>query len=240
MQDVLPWIAAWGTLEHMTSLQKVFICEPSNGISVQDWDLIFPLLLTSSSLQELSVIFNPNDCRDAIMSGFSRYLLETTSLVTLALNGNATLSQPAITSLFNGVGESSLRKLYLGYSISDEANREAFAERLALAIAESSLEQFKVRSHISLVLPSTTPLRSLDFAFSHFRDNVEHFKINRKWKPLLSANIPLSLWPEILHKAHASPETSHGPVGILFFLLREKVDLIPGTSLSTGKRKRAD
>jgi hypothetical protein len=44
---------------------------------------------------------------------------------------------------------------------------------------------------------------------------------------LLSANVPLALWPHILKKAHTAPETSHGPADILSFILREKPDLVP-------------
>jgi hypothetical protein len=68
----------------------------------------------------------------------------------------------------------------------------------------------------------------LDFALSRIaNDDARHLRINRKWKPLLGADmIPLGLWPHILEKAHTSPDTSHGPVGILFYLLRENPDLV--------------
>lgn len=77
-------------------------------------------------------------------------------------------------------------------------------------------------------LKLTAPVQNLDFAFTQIGDDTReaHLRINRKWKPLIvSANTLLALWPHILEKLHASPETSHGSVDILFYLLRQKPDL---------------
>jgi hypothetical protein len=102
---------------------------------------------------------------------------------------------------------------------------ETAAEFLARAIFQSSLEQVHVTPQMIWPLALTRPVRDLDFAFDEFFEG--NLIINRKWKPLLSANVPLGLWPHILKKAHASPELSHGTVGILFILLKEKCDLVP-------------
>jgi hypothetical protein len=82
---------------------------------------------------------------------------------------------------------------------------------------------------LGLALLRTQPVQNLDFSFRNIVDKCDKFrrtrmKINREWKPLLRATIPLGLWPQILEKS--TRETSHGPTGILFFLLREKPDLV--------------
>jgi hypothetical protein len=127
--------------------------------------------------------------------------------------------------------------LRLGRGYFEGSNLETAAECLARAIAESSLEQLFVENQMRSVLSRTTLVRNLDFAFSTIGDDELSLKINRKWKPILNANIPLGLWPRILEKAHASPGTSHGQEGILFVLLREKPDLVPHKLFR--KRKRA-
>jgi hypothetical protein len=44
-----------GTLEHMTSLSRMEIYTYRVVASAQDWDIIFSLLLTSTSLQEINL-----------------------------------------------------------------------------------------------------------------------------------------------------------------------------------------
>ena len=46
------------------------------------------------------------------------------------------------------------------------------------------------------------------------------------WKSVLPQSIPLNLWPVILAKANSwENETSHRPLDILYFLMREKNDV---------------
>ena len=87
------------------------------------------------------------------------------------------------TSLYNSVTESSLRKLKLWFSVAREV--EAFAERLALALAESSLEELAEEGHLRLALAGTVPIKDLDLAFSYIDYDGRRFlrwQINRKWK----------------------------------------------------------
>ena len=100
------------------------------------------------------------------------------------------------------------------------------ADSIAQAIAESQLESFYIddNSELYRALLRTTPIKDLDFSFSRIVQHGYEFKINRNWKSLLRADIPLGLWPEVFVKAQST--TSHGPVGILFFLLREKPELV--------------
>jgi hypothetical protein len=232
LQNLLPWIAAWDMLAHMTSLRMISIFD--GGTSVKDWDFFFSLLLTSTSIQELVIIFR-DGCHDAFFSSCARYLLNATTLRRLSMfDMNMTLlSEAAITSFCNGVAQSSLQELRLHFRASREANIKSVVDHAAQAIAQSSLEVVVVDSEVCLALSRTTPVRDLDFVFSwieKYNGSVCHLQINRKWKHLLSANIPWGLWPRILHKAHASPEMSHGREGILFYFLRERADLVPGNS----------
>jgi hypothetical protein len=219
-QHMFAWITSWGTLEYMTSLKTVIVSRASD-MSLQDWDLLVPLLLTCKSLQELEVF----SCDDAAMSVFSRYL-GGLSLISLSLHGHINLSEAAFSSLCDGLAGSSLRMLRLYCSVR-RASVDTAAEHLARAIEESSLEEVWVESTLlRSALLWTTPVRNFGFCVSHGNSEV-HVRIHRKWKSLLSANIPLALWACILEKAHVSPETCHSPVGILFYLLREKPDLVP-------------
>jgi hypothetical protein len=144
------------------------------------------------------------------------------------------VSQAAFTSLCDGVAESTLHKLTLVTLNVEEAHREAAAGSLARAISVSLLEDVSIDYYSTyLALLRTEHVKNLDFACSHEdyspRQLEIKLRINRKWKPLLTANTPLGLWHRILEKAHTSPETSHGPVNILFYLLKENPDLVPSS-----------
>jgi hypothetical protein len=184
---------------------------------------VFSLLITSTSLQELCIWFY-NGCEDTFVRALSRFLSDPSTLVSFSIT--AGFSEASLISMFNSVAQSSLRTFKL-YGRFTEGVVQAVAECFARAIAESSaLEQVGMGVQMRLALSHTTPVRNLDFAFSQVENHC--LKITRKWKPLLNADIPLGLWPLILEKAHVSPETSsHGPEGILFLLLKEKLDLIP-------------
>jgi hypothetical protein len=230
MRELIRWIASSQTLVHMPSLEKVAMYDlyAPVGMSLQDWDFVFSLLITSTSLQELDILFK-NGCHDDFMRAFPRFLLDASTLVSFSFTSVSNFPEASYTSLFESVAQSSLRTFQL-YGRFTEAVVQAVAECFAQAIAESSaLEQVGMGVQMRLALSLTTPVRNLDFTLSHVGDESDLlFKINRRWKPLLRTNVPLGLWPHILEKAHVSPETCiHGPEGILFLLLREKADLIP-------------
>jgi hypothetical protein len=228
------------TLARFTNLEKIIVAVFSHDWSLEDWDLIFRLLLTSTSLQRLELNLRDHDGR--VMSALSQYLGAATrsSLRTFEFDfgtfsplvPTTGLSGADFVSLCDGVTRSQLRTLLLGANISINTDLEmAAAESLARAIAESSLEEVTLLRRSLLFrwnLFHTQPVRNLDFAINIGTvDRDTRMIINRKWKPLLSGNaVPLALWPRILEKAHVLPETSHGPAGILFHLLREKPDLV--------------
>jgi hypothetical protein len=212
----------------MTSLEKIAILGVDDNMTVQDWESLCSLLRTSASLRDLDVHFDMNKCNEAATITFARYL-GGSSLVSLSLRGRFILSEASFKFLCNGVAESStLRTLALFFSF--RQGSETAGECLALAIAESSsLEAIRVNAGICSALSRTTPVRNLDFTFREIDKNIDwpHLRITRRWKPLLSVNIPLGLWQHILANVHASPETSHIPEDIIRFFLREKPDLVP-------------
>jgi hypothetical protein len=241
VRDVIQWLstptageAPTATLARFTKIKKITVYGFDFDRSLEDWDLIFRLLLTSTSLQELIITSFRDVQGDHIMSALAQYLGAATraSLRNFGLYTIGSLSEAAFLSLCDGVAGSQLRKLTLGDEFLSYFNSETAAETLARAIAESSLDEVNITSSCSLICSAilhTLPVRNLDFAISDIGIDGSHtrMKVNRLWKPLLvSATIPLALWPQILEKAHASPETSHGPVGILFHILREKPDLV--------------
>jgi hypothetical protein len=227
IRDLIAWVAGRKTLIHMTNLQSILFSD-IGGMSEQDCDLLFSLLLTSASLKRLAVILKRDTREDPFIAAFCHYLSGTTFLKNLTLHDTQNLSRAAWLSLCDGVTETSLRKLSLWGGVAREANLKIVAEYLAWAIVESSLDVVAMESELFSALTCTAPVRNLDLVFSTFAYNdKKHLRINRNWKPLLRANLPLGLWPYILEKVHASPETSHSPAGILFFLLREKPNLVP-------------
>jgi hypothetical protein len=207
--------------------------ESSRIDTLEGFQELFVQLVTNTSLREVRVTSHYRRCYDDVMSALARFLAgssrEDSSLVIIDMRFfNLHVSQAAFASLCDGIAESAVLNVTPGGADVEEANLETTAESLARAISESSLEEVTILgTSLPLALRRTTCVRDLDFAFSHIGNDTRRIRINRKWKPLLSANTPAGLWHRILAKAHTSPEMSHGPVGILFYLLREKADLVP-------------
>jgi hypothetical protein len=235
MRDVITWFSIGGeTLVHMTNLQKIVLYgyDHASFMSDQDWDLIYPLLLTSTSLQELRVTPYRFGNGDRVMRALIRYL-GAASIRNLDFSTGSSVSKAAFTSFCDVVAKSSLQKLTLEEKLVRTENVETAAESLARAISESSLEKVTIRSaYLRSALLRTTPVRDFDLAFSQGGLFKDCLKINRKWKPLVGANIPLGLWPHIFEKSYTSPQStrSHSPEDIIFFFLREKPDLLKGMS----------
>jgi hypothetical protein len=140
IRDLMPWITSRETLLHMTSLRRVVIRKANGSKWAQEWDLLFPLLLTSTSLQQFQVYFWRHDFDDAVMSALARYL-GATSLVPFYLATNSSSLEAAFTYLCDGVAQSSSRTLCLLCLVAIEANLATAAEFLARAIIESSLDE---------------------------------------------------------------------------------------------------
>jgi hypothetical protein len=189
-------------------------------------------VITNISLQELEIPFS-GGCDDAFIQALPRFLSDASSLVSLSFTvvtgvashgwNSGTKEETFFSSLFEAVAQSSLRTFLFFTHDSDYG--PTVAKYLAPAIADSALEQVGMNPALQLALSRTLPIGNLDFVLSQV--GCQMFKINRRWKPLLSQNVPLGLWPLILEKAHNS---IHGPEGIIFYLLRAKPELIPSSS----------
>jgi hypothetical protein len=235
--DVVAWIESRNTLVNMTSLETVRVYA-RDDMSALDCTALFPLLLTSTSLRNFDISFqHDNGCSDDVMSALSSYL-RAASLREFRF-GTKRMSEAAFTALCEGVAFSA--QFILLTDLFPELNLSA-AESLARMIVESSLEEVAIADRVSTwseserlisALQLTAPVRNVDFAFTHVVDRMHGLRttrlmINRKWKPLIfGANTPLALWPHILEKSHASPETSHGSADMVFYVLKEKPDLVP-------------
>jgi hypothetical protein len=241
IRDLVAWIASHDTLVNMTSLVYVKVCLSHVMSELDcDCDALFPLLLTSTSLHsfEISVVAHgTNGCIDNVMSALSWYL-GAASLREFTFHSGR-VSDAVFTSLWDGVASSTVRKFTLCQELLQKFNPQTAAESLARMIVASSLEEVRIHRPFGVATSSiwiarfisalklTAPVRNLDFSFTQIGNYPTHLRINQKWKSVVSANTPLALWPHILKKSHASPEASHGSAGILFYLLREKPDLVP-------------
>jgi hypothetical protein len=132
-----------------------------NAISLQNWNALFTLLNTSTSLHKLEILFGM-DCVDAFMTAFSRYLLGSASLLHLnvTVTDSSLLPEATFISLCDIVSQSSLRKFSMNCDFAMQVNLEAVAERLARAIAESLLDEVEVENRMRLALSSTPPARN--------------------------------------------------------------------------------
>jgi hypothetical protein len=229
--DLVAWIGSRNTLVNMTSLRFVTI-QDRRDMSALDSSMLFPLLLTITSLHSFEINFRcDNGCSDDVMSALSSYL--GTAALTKFEFFSTRLLEAAFTALCNGVALSTLRQFSLYLTNYRKFNLETAAESIALMIVESSLEEVWMEewseSFIS-ALKLTAPVRNMDFAFTQiwYGSYTIRLRINRKWKPLVfHANTPLALWPHILDKSHASPETSHASADIVYYVLRQKPNLVP-------------
>jgi hypothetical protein len=216
IRDLVAWIASCDTLVHMTSLQRVSL-RLYHDMSALDGSTLFPLLLTSTSLHLFEIIFtqNSNGCIDDVMSALVSYL-GAASLREFEFS-SCGLSDAAFTALCDGVASSTLQKFTLS-SLFEEFNLEPAAESLARMIVQSSLEEIRIQRYFEWAtswevrciwserfisaLQRTTPVQNLDFTFTQIGNApTTHLRINRKWKPLVSANTPLALRPHILKKS---------------------------------------
>jgi hypothetical protein len=208
-----------------------------------DWESTFQFFLSSTSLQELKISVTMTMASgplldDRFVDALAQYLIAATRVRKFALCTDCNLSQATFLSLCDVIAGSKVHELTLELRPNGDGvahfETETVAEYLSQAIVKSSLEEVRIpsSSFFRTALLHTQPVQNLDFAFSVIDDDSSDrnhtvlLKVHRKWKSLLinGDSIPLALWPRILAKAHA--ETSHGPAGLLFHILREKPDLL--------------
>lgn len=244
------WLENCKTLRNMENLQTFCFHHGFVGMTDQEAESIFSLLLTGShSLKFIDVtLFPPAETKDdcdsqAAWNGLALFLSQAatcTSIEHLQVSyHNLPEMSPASVACFpalcRGIAVSALRELYWwDFPVISDTHSESMAHHLSQAIALSSLERVFVRktSPLYLALLGTEQLANLDYAFSwtavaeRFYGKPKGLCIQRCWKSAVCGQLPMGLWPHILQKAHTSPEESHGSLGIMFCLLRQKPDLV--------------
>lgn len=100
---------------------------------------------------------------------------------------------------------------------------------------------------IQQALLRTNAVRNFDMAFRRITEARHHgeairFELSRSntWKVLLADdNVPLNFWPAVLAKADAwKHQTSHSHLDALFYLVREKNDVLLQNVRKRRIRKR--
>jgi hypothetical protein len=164
VQHVVKWLTTGGeTLVHIKNLEKIVVRGFDHDMSAEDWEEMFQLLLTSTSLQELQVIRFRNGNGDRAMSALTQYLVaaSSASLRKFELVISNSVSDCAFASLCDGVANSKLQKLALGNNVVDEAYLATAAESLALAISRSSLEHVRIGSQMCSALLHTEHVKNV-------------------------------------------------------------------------------
>lgn len=244
------WFEDCTTLRHMENLQSFDFWRGFVGMTDQEVESIFSLLLTGShSLKSINVrYFSPKgikaDCdSEAGWNRLALFLLQAatcTSIERLEVSYHdlpelSPASVACFPALCRGIAVSALQELYwCDYPVMSDTHSESMARHLSQAIALSSLDRVFVRktSPLYMSLLGTKELSHLDYAFSwtavckEFYGKPKGLQIQRCWKSVVCGNFPMGLWSHILQKAHTSPEESHGSLGIMFCLLRQKPDLV--------------
>lgn len=143
-----------------------------------------------------------------------------------------------MTTIFDAVGESrSLESVHI-VSPPDSGDAAAVANGLASAITKSpSLEEVETMKSdqeflgmIQGALIRTGAARDFDLCFSVSKEeqNVATLTVERNChcKQVCSQNVPLALWPRILAKTKTWNTTSRSSLDALFFLTREKSNVL--------------
>lgn len=188
-------------------------------------------------------------CGDGIANPLRKYLRQSTSLDFVQLHwgkfcsphdtGNPlSLSEGSMKSICAGISEStSVEGISIEPPTTDDTS-VVLAETLARTFSESScLKEVFSNSHhrhfIDLIRSSllqTEAVRKFDLCFLR-EEKAGRIKLflgrNTPWKPILSKNVPLALWPLILGRTKdLAPDNSHRIEDVLYFLIKEKNDVL--------------
>jgi hypothetical protein len=211
-------------------------------------ETILAILQTSPTLDQVCLFMT--HCGDGIAKPIAKYLRESSSLRILAMSWEkldenehfaAPMSQTSLSTIFEGICDC---RSFKGLAVHEPppiaGHANVVAESLAWAISKSASLK-KYRSYCPLMhraflgkigsaLLHTEAVKSFDLCFRE-REFANGLVLTchrtAPWKPLLSKDIPLALWPYILAKTNTwDKETSHQPLDALFFLVKEKCDVL--------------
>jgi hypothetical protein len=214
----------------------------------------FGVLLRSSSDLLIAVLLD--DYNEDEVNALAHFIRESSSLVFLFLffgdGQSERLSETSFRSLCDAVSESSsLHALTLLTLPVHELIVDRASESLAQTFVNSkSVKIIRLNENktgglttdrILHALLRTTAGKDFEVCFrkSTAINSAGHVSLNKKrtnpFKHLLPQNIPLGLWPRVLAKAdNWDKEDSHSSLDFLFFLMREKNDVL----LQNVRRRR--
>jgi len=233
-------------IHSLPNLEQVYI---GCAMTPPEAERIFSILRTSSSLEHLFVWLG--SVTDGIAEPLERYLRES-RLLAVSLSWSryeddnsepVTIAEATVTSICNGIGAStSINSVLVSHAPPEDVSISSAATALARATADSrSLlrigfeglvpSSHTFANHFGNALMHTEPVKNFDLCYRQIEEWEQYieFELNRSapWKPLLSQDVPLNYWPSILAKTNTwNEETSHRPLDALFFLLKEKNDVL--------------
>jgi len=222
-------------------------------------DAIFAMLLQCDTLRKFG--FFAIEYSDSVWRSFERFVRESTSLTHLVAskltgNGSTELSEARFTSLCDSIASSSsLEAISISRSPVKEGDVGRATESLTRALVKStsltelnltrlSDTDFSLWEPIQEALLRTAAVQTFDWTFRNDESDMWNHGLtvtrSNPWKRFLAAdNVPLGLWPRILAKANIwNMETSHSSLDALYFLMREKNDVLLQNVRKRRIRKR--
>lgn len=130
-------------------------------------------------------------------------------------------SERAAESLAHAIVKNETLSLLL---LGDGQNGAPTADQIGKALLQTpAVKNFDLCYHVE-----ATSYCADTFRMAILRNNSPYRKLAIPWKPLLALDLPLSLWPLVLEKANLwkKQQASHSALDALFFLMKEKCDVL--------------
>lgn len=218
---------------------------------------IMEVLGTSSSVNTLVVYLGESG--HGVARPLGRFLRESESQRLLVMTWSCenretesrSISEDSFQPICDGIRQStSLATIIVDAPPLAADARDTVAQMLVdSAINSLSKPKLSVTSeqsfHVSIMnaFMNHASIRNFDSCFCAGINDVTFrciFQVyDSKWKPVLSRNVPLGLWPHILAETKSFTSFhSHGPLDAIFFLLKEKNDVLLQNVRKRKIRKR--
>lgn len=209
---------------------------------------IFNILRMNPSLYDIVVFLG--ECGEGIAKPLARFLRESSSVEFFSLSSwrkfarreDVTAPQAAVNTIFEGIGQStSLKNFNVCSGPDDDDDLSTLAAGSLACAIETSTSLRRVSFHsantgdfavkVQKALMNTDAAKNFELCFRSYGEGRTYrsylLQRDAPWKPLLSRDIPLALWPRILAKTNTwNRHVSHAPLDALFFLTKEKCDVL--------------
>lgn len=228
----------------VTSMPELELVHIATSMTEREAESILSILSTRPTVRQIGIYLGI--CGDGIAKPLKNYLAESSSCSLLTLDWTAgengrppsCISEQARHSICRGIAEStSLEGLLVSNPPGDD-HATAIAESLSRAVAKSScMKEVGTYSAnrvftelLRTALLRTEAVQNFDLCFNFIEDDllvVLGLNRNAPWKPILSENVPLALWPLVLSKTNVlNKKDSHSPMDVIYFLVKEKCDVL--------------